>query len=176
MDADELMDSFFDLNSTKRIEQPKPQIVTKIKTLEKEVIVDYRRHEAGFDYAHRHRRKEKEMLANQQLNMPSTSTTKVDSDSEDEAIKVEEEKPEPPELDVYRRYMADISLMKLPIHEKKAEILSAIEHNRVIVITAPTGTGKSSRVPQFILDNAYKKKQNCNIIISQPRRIAGKNV
>lgn len=39
-----------------------------------------------------------------------------------------------------------------------------IETNSVVVIQGPTGCGKTTQVPQFILDNAYQKKLHCNII------------
>lgn len=36
----------------------------------------------------------------------------------------------------------------------------------------PTGCGKTTQVPQYILDDAYKNGKRCNIVIAQPRRIA----
>lgn len=39
-----------------------------------------------------------------------------------------------------------------------------IETNSVVVIQGPTGCGKTTQVPQFILDSCYKKRQHCNII------------
>ncbi|KYM96938.1 Putative ATP-dependent RNA helicase DHX30 [Cyphomyrmex costatus] len=62
----------------------------------------------------------------------------------------------------------------LPIHEFKDEILSLLENHRVLLIEGDTGCGKTTQVPQFILD-AFAKNGNatdCNILISQPRRIS----
>ncbi|KYN32409.1 Putative ATP-dependent RNA helicase DHX30, partial [Trachymyrmex septentrionalis] len=62
----------------------------------------------------------------------------------------------------------------LPIHEFKDEILSRLENHRVLLIEGDTGCGKSTQVPQFILD-AFAKNGNatdCNILISEPRRIS----
>lgn len=39
-----------------------------------------------------------------------------------------------------------------------------IETNSVVVIQGPTGCGKTTQVPQFILDSCYKKRLHCNII------------
>lgn len=40
------------------------------------------------------------------------------------------------------------------------------------LLAGPTACGKTTQVPQFIIDDAYAKSQYCNIIIAQPRRIA----
>lgn len=47
-----------------------------------------------------------------------------------------------------------------------------IELNEVIIVEGPTGCGKTTQVPQYILDSHVQKNQFCNIIVSQPRRIA----
>ncbi|XP_003705228.2 tudor domain containing 9 protein spindle E isoform X1 [Megachile rotundata] len=60
----------------------------------------------------------------------------------------------------------------LIINSNRTEIVSMIETNSVVVIQGPTGCGKTTQVPQFILDSCYKKKLHCNIIVTQPRRIA----
>ena len=57
---------------------------------------------------------------------------------------------------------------KLPIFNKKEEILKEIEKNRVIIISGNTGCGKSTQVPQFI----YEYFKDSKILITQPRRIA----
>lgn len=44
--------------------------------------------------------------------------------------------------------------------------------NEVLIIEGPTGCGKTTQVPQFILDDCRNKNQLCNIVVTQPRRIA----
>ncbi|KMQ97708.1 putative atp-dependent rna helicase spindle-e-like protein [Lasius niger] len=56
------------------------------------------------------------------------------------------------------------------------KLLSIIETNSVVVIQGPTGCGKTTQIPQFILDASTKKRLNCNIIVTQPRRIAAINI
>lgn len=59
-----------------------------------------------------------------------------------------------------------------PITQYRSRILSAIKGNPFVVLEGPTACGKTTQVPQFIIDEAYKDKRYCNIIIAQPRRIA----
>ena len=60
----------------------------------------------------------------------------------------------------------------LAIDTQKETILSHLKKERAIVIKGFTGCGKTTRVAQFILDECYQTKTPCNIIVTQPRRIA----
>ncbi|XP_041477751.1 ATP-dependent RNA helicase A-like isoform X2 [Lytechinus variegatus] len=62
----------------------------------------------------------------------------------------------------------------LPIFQSEREILNAIDHNSVVVIRGNTGCGKTTQVPQFILDSYIRSGRGaeCNIAITQPRRIS----
>lgn len=55
----------------------------------------------------------------------------------------------------------------LPVYSHKDVILSAIKSSQFVIIEAETGSGKSTQIPQYILENGYK-----GIICTQPRRIA----
>lgn len=77
------------------------------------------------------------------------------------------------ENDVYSRYSFDHTYNKsLPITEKRQTILDTINHNPVTIIQGATGSGKTTQVPQYILDQCAKENRHCNIICTQPRRIA----
>lgn len=54
------------------------------------------------------------------------------------------------------------------------DILKLIDENQVVVLSGDTGCGKSTQVPQFILDHYINnmKGAECNIIVTQPRRIS----
>ncbi|XP_071581113.1 probable ATP-dependent RNA helicase spindle-E [Temnothorax nylanderi] len=54
----------------------------------------------------------------------------------------------------------------------KDTILRIIETNSVVVVRGPTGCGKTTQIPQFILDANIEEGLDCNIIVTQPRRIA----
>lgn len=40
------------------------------------------------------------------------------------------------------------------------------------MLRGPTGCGKTTKVPQFILDDYKERDLFCNIVVAQPRRIA----
>ena len=67
---------------------------------------------------------------------------------------------------------------KLPAYSKREELLRQIEENQVLVISGETGCGKTTQVPQFILEDAIGKNKgfHCNIICTQPRRISAISV
>ncbi|CAA2984994.1 D -box ATP-dependent RNA helicase D 7, chloroplastic isoform X2 [Olea europaea subsp. europaea] len=70
------------------------------------------------------------------------------------------------------------SRSRLPIAELKGDILHLLEKNNVLVICGETGCGKTTQVPQFLLDNMIEAGRGgfCNIICTQPRRIAATSV
>jgi len=59
---------------------------------------------------------------------------------------------------------------KLPINAFRDEIVGAVRNNPVVVITAETGAGKSTQVPQYLLDEGY------DLVVTQPRRLAARTV
>ncbi|NXG85533.1 DHX9 helicase, partial [Stercorarius parasiticus] len=66
----------------------------------------------------------------------------------------------------------------LPVKNFESEILDAIHHNSVVVIRGATGCGKTTQVPQYILDEYIKtdRAAECNIVVTQPRRISAVSV
>ena len=64
----------------------------------------------------------------------------------------------------------------LPILAHKDKIIDTIESNSVTVIQGSTGSGKSTQVPQYILETHARERRHCNIICTQPRRIAAVSV
>ncbi|VVA94126.1 unnamed protein product [Arabis nemorensis] len=66
----------------------------------------------------------------------------------------------------------------LPITEVKNDILQHLKEKDVLVVCGETGSGKTTQVPQFILDDMIDSGKGgyCNIICTQPRRIAAISV
>ncbi len=57
----------------------------------------------------------------------------------------------------------------LPIQELREPLLSALGRQRRLILTAPTGSGKSTQVPQMLLDGGLLG--NGQVVILQPRRL-----
>ncbi|CAF1436498.1 unnamed protein product, partial [Didymodactylos carnosus] len=51
-------------------------------------------------------------------------------------------------------------------------ILNTISMNGVTIIQGNTGSGKSTQIPQYILNDCVERGEPCSIVVTQPRRIA----
>jgi ATP-dependent RNA helicase HrpB len=58
----------------------------------------------------------------------------------------------------------------LPIYDIRDELTAALKRSRRIVLTAPTGSGKSTQVPQMLADMGIL--DGGKVVILQPRRLA----
>ena len=64
-----------------------------------------------------------------------------------------------------------IKMENLPIHKYREQLLDSILKNQVTILSAPTGSGKSTQLPQFLLPLIKKR-----ITVSQPRRVAASSL
>lgn len=62
----------------------------------------------------------------------------------------------------------------LPAYKERERLLTAIARNQVIVISGETGCGKTTQLPQYILESEIESGRGafCSIICTQPRRIS----
>lgn len=78
---------------------------------------------------------------------------------------------------VYKTCSFDVNLTPpLPIAAHRNAIVRTIESNSVTVIQGETGSGKSTQVAQYILDHHQREDTYCNIVCTQPRRIAATSI
>ena len=66
--------------------------------------------------------------------------------------------------------MAD-SHLTLPIHSVADQIVAGLAAHGRVVLSAPTGSGKSTQVPQILIDAAQVEGE---IVVLQPRRLAAR--
>ncbi|VBB30742.1 unnamed protein product [Acanthocheilonema viteae] len=59
----------------------------------------------------------------------------------------------------------------LPTYAMREEILKTIRNHKVTMIVGGTGCGKTTQVPQFILEDAAERQQAVRIFCTQPRRL-----
>lgn len=66
----------------------------------------------------------------------------------------------------------------LPVSAIESDLISSLEGNDIVIVSGDTGCGKTTQVPQMILDQALERGTGgeCNIICTQPRRIAAISV
>lgn len=66
----------------------------------------------------------------------------------------------------------------LPVASHASSVLAKIATSSVVVVLAATGSGKTTQVPQLILDDWIMRGDGgkCNIVCTQPRRIAAISV
>ncbi|KAF9225566.1 P-loop containing nucleoside triphosphate hydrolase protein [Gyrodon lividus] len=70
------------------------------------------------------------------------------------------------------------SRRRLPAFAARAQFLDALDKHRVIIVVGETGCGKTTQLPQFILDSLIctGRGSNALIIVTQPRRISAISV
>ena len=56
---------------------------------------------------------------------------------------------------------------ELPVREYHQAIVDAVDTHQVTIITAETGAGKSTQIPQYLAEHGYNR-----VIVTQPRILA----
>ncbi|KAI8987072.1 P-loop containing nucleoside triphosphate hydrolase protein [Pilobolus umbonatus] len=62
----------------------------------------------------------------------------------------------------------------LPAHRYKPTVVKTVLQNQISIVSGETGCGKTTQVPQFIIDEEIMELRGsvCNIICTQPRKIS----
>ncbi|KII94379.1 hypothetical protein PLICRDRAFT_153980 [Plicaturopsis crispa FD-325 SS-3] len=85
----------------------------------------------------------------------------------------------------HKKYLEDPKLAKmretrasLPVYSKSEPLMNHIRDNEVSICLAATGSGKTTQIPQMILDDYIARGEGakCNVVCTQPRRIAAMSV
>uniref|UniRef100_UPI00358FA5D5 ATP-dependent RNA helicase TDRD9-like n=1 Tax=Myxine glutinosa TaxID=7769 RepID=UPI00358FA5D5 len=79
--------------------------------------------------------------------------------------------------DIYRMYnFSYVYNPKFPITCHRQQILNVIGSNPVVIVQGTTGSGKSTQIPQYVLDQYAAGGEVCNIVVTQPRRLAARSI
>ncbi|KZC06335.1 PREDICTED: probable ATP-dependent RNA helicase spindle-E [Dufourea novaeangliae] len=171
----DILDIFSAKGSFQRKVLPGPSSRRKVphdmSLLDAELNTTIRSMEVGTDYAAEYVQKEENELLESAQCYNTNNETNYDVVSQGTVLTQDVNNEET--MKIFKSYdFAYQPNASLTITSKRDQIASMIETNSVVVIQGPTGCGKTTQVPQFILDSCYRKRLHCNIIVTQPRRIA----
>ena len=62
----------------------------------------------------------------------------------------------------------------LPVEQYKHDILQAVRENPMVICVGETGSGKTTKLPQFLLDSGLAGDKM--VAVTQPRRVAATSV
>lgn len=74
-----------------------------------------------------------------------------------------------------RYYKLLESRRTLPVWDQHEQFLKLVRNNRIVVLVGETGSGKTTQVPQFLLDDGFAP-DGMMIAVTQPRRVAAMSV
>ncbi|XP_050191582.1 ATP-dependent RNA helicase TDRD9 [Myiozetetes cayanensis] len=117
----------------------------------------------GTEYAGKHRQAKEQELdvpGNDQLvyNKPGTSFSQCES-GDSTSIPI-----------IKHKYV------NMPTAKHREKILSLIQNNSVVIVEGATGSGKSTQIPQYVLDYCMQQCIHCNIAVTQPRKISASSL
>ncbi|KAG1247930.1 hypothetical protein G6F68_013996 [Rhizopus microsporus] len=65
---------------------------------------------------------------------------------------------------------------QLPIYSGRESIMQALTENSTVIVMGETGSGKTTQIPQFIVEAGLASKELGGVAITQPRRVAAVNL
>lgn len=65
--------------------------------------------------------------------------------------------------------------LALPVYQFKSKLLDAVKDNQIVVIEGETGSGKTTQIPQFLVEAGYTNTGGV-VACTQPRRVAATSI
>jgi ATP-dependent RNA helicase DDX35 len=72
----------------------------------------------------------------------------------------------------WRHYSLDQQRQRLPIFKYRNSLLYLLEKFQTVVVVGETGSGKTTQIPQYLLEAGWCNTAGTRIGITQPRRVA----
>eukprot|EP00979_Chaetoceros_neogracilis_P008534 scaffold1897_cov236-Chaetoceros_neogracile.AAC.14 len=66
--------------------------------------------------------------------------------------------------------------LKLPVYQFKDRLLDAVSKNQIVVVEGETGSGKTTQIPQFLVEAGYAEQGTSLVACTQPRRVAATSI
>ena len=100
-----------------------------------------------------------------------------DSEQEDETEKAEKNALLG-QLEVEEKRIKTISESRklLPVYAYRGELMAAIKDTQALIIVGETGSGKTTQLPQYLVEDGYTQGTRFQIGVTQPRRVAATSV
>ncbi|RLV91778.1 Pre-mRNA-splicing factor ATP-dependent RNA helicase-like protein cdc28 [Spathaspora sp. JA1] len=80
-------------------------------------------------------------------------------------------------LDLTSAFNNEIAELRknLPVYNYRADFLTTLENNQVLIVVGETGSGKTTQLPQYLYEAGYSQN-NLAIACTQPRRVAATSI
>ncbi|CCH58465.1 hypothetical protein TBLA_0A06730 [Henningerozyma blattae CBS 6284] len=65
---------------------------------------------------------------------------------------------------------------KLPVYQYREDLLKAIHDNQILIVVGETGSGKTTQLPQYLVEDGFCQNGKFQIAVTQPRRVAATSV
>ncbi|GKY95405.1 hypothetical protein MPSEU_000502000 [Mayamaea pseudoterrestris] len=75
-----------------------------------------------------------------------------------------------------RYYSILESRTKLPVYNFKQDLIGAVKKNQVVIVEGETGSGKTTQIPQFLVDAGLVEPGQTAVACTQPRRVAATSI
>lgn len=66
--------------------------------------------------------------------------------------------------------------LKLPVYQFQSQLLEHVASNQVVVVEGETGSGKTTQIPQFLVEVGYASPGKSCVGCTQPRRVAATSI
>jgi len=66
--------------------------------------------------------------------------------------------------------------LQLPVYLFREELIKVVAENQIIVIEGETGSGKTTQIPQFLVEAGYPTLGKTTVACTQPRRVAATSI
>uniref|UniRef100_UPI003AADC07F pre-mRNA-splicing factor ATP-dependent RNA helicase DHX16 isoform X2 n=1 Tax=Centroberyx gerrardi TaxID=166262 RepID=UPI003AADC07F len=85
-----------------------------------------------------------------------------------------QETPAPSQAELKKQSIQEVR-RSLPVFPYRGDLLAAIHEHQILVIEGETGSGKTTQIPQYLMEDGYTKG-GMKIGCTQPRRVAAMSV